>query len=143
MCNPSSLKFCSCASKLKKDQNYWQLHRMKPEGPLVIIGMLYYSVLKDMLVRDWGQEILARLATSDAFDFNYTPEEGDLFTICIRNPADLVFQDDTNFNRNGELAAIKKVVMQFSFTDNEWILEACENESLSLNHNRIKRGVFC
>jgi hypothetical protein len=143
MCKPSSFKFCSCSDKLEKNQNYWQLHRMKPDGPLVIIGMLYYSVLKDMLVRDWSQEILTKLKMADAFDFDYRPEEGDLLTICIRNPVDLVFHVDSEWNNQNGRNSIKKVIIQFSFTDDEWQLEPCENESLSLNHRRIKKGVFC
>jgi hypothetical protein len=143
MCNPSSLKFCSCANKMEKTQNYWQLHRPKPDGPLVIIGMLYYSVLKDLLVRNWGREILATLEKADAFDFDYSPEEGDVLTIYIRNPADLVFQDVADVNKGSGKKLAKKVVIQFSYTDNKWRLEPCEDESLSLNHRRLKKGVFC
>jgi hypothetical protein len=143
MCNADAFKFCTCSSRIDKFQNYWELHREKPEGPLVIIGMLPYNWKQNALQRDWGQEVLNMLRNPGAFDFDYAPQEGDRLTLYIRNPMDLVFREDANLLDEKDKSKIKKVLIQFTYFEDEWELENCEDESLSLNHDRLRKGVIC
>ncbi len=85
MCNHSyGIRFCTC-EEVNEDgtMSYWQLHRNIAGEQIITMGMpvfcYYVSTNKAPILR----RIHKALDSGSAFDFAYTPKEGDHFRVHI------------------------------------------------------------
>jgi hypothetical protein len=90
MCNPiHGIRFCTC-EEVNEDgtMSYWQLHRNIAGEQIITMGMPMYGYYVSTNRAPMLRRIRKALDSGTAFDFAYTPKEGDHLSIHIAEEAD-------------------------------------------------------
>lgn len=83
MCDVNGpFKLCTCSEKIDKSIPHWILKYNKKDGvETMVVGM--FSQPNTLFTPIIRRNILSRLNSKDSiFDFNYSPQKGDLLKLC-------------------------------------------------------------
>ena len=82
MCNPAKhIKLCTCGDQVPED-NYWELFR--PSGSLYVVGDFVEPEAPQIIVTELLEaKFAADLNQHDCFDFEFTPEDGDILQLTV------------------------------------------------------------
>ena len=84
MCKPGKyIKLCTCAADQIIEDRCWYLRKLDPDPQIFAIGLITYIEPEDpeSLQSYLEEKILSDINNTKVFDFEYSPQDGDLLDL--------------------------------------------------------------
>ena len=84
MCKPGKyIKLCTCAADQIIEDRCWYLRKLDPDPQIFAIGLITYIEPEDpeSLQSFLEEKILSDINNTKVFDFEYSPQDGDLLDL--------------------------------------------------------------